>query len=72
MIVRSIHQPAYNRHKESGLAGQGPTKKGFAHQSGGKTFEEYLMEAFQGEVVQKGDWVSPKISDLSQKNLRRL
>ncbi|MCZ8156338.1 MAG: hypothetical protein O9264_09495 [Leptospira sp.] len=71
MIVRSIHQPAYNRHKESGLAGQGP-KKGFSQGSNGKTFEEYLTEAFQGEVVQNGNWVSPKLSDLGQKNLRRL
>ncbi|BDA79685.1 LIC12298 family protein [Leptospira kobayashii] len=70
MIVRSIHQPAYNR-KEGGLPGKGP-KKGFANNSGGKSFEEYLLEAFQGEVVQKGEWVSPKLSDLGQKNLRRL
>ncbi|WP_108976444.1 LIC12298 family protein [Leptospira ryugenii] len=71
MIVRSIHQPAYNRHKESGLSGQGP-KRGFASSQEGKTFEEYLMEAFQGEVVQKGDWVSPKLSDLGQRNLKRM
>ncbi|TGL61248.1 hypothetical protein EHQ58_05575 [Leptospira ognonensis] len=71
MIVRSIHQPAYNRHKESGLAGQGP-KKGFSQSNGGKTFEEYLTEAFQGEVVQKGEWLSPKLSEMGQKNLRRL
>ncbi|GBF42543.1 hypothetical protein EHQ96_11240 [Leptospira levettii] len=71
MIVRSIQQPAYNRHKDSGLAGQGP-KKGFAQNQSGKTFEEYLMEAFQGEVVQKGNWVSPNLSDLGQKNLRKM
>jgi hypothetical protein len=71
MIVRSIQQPAYNRHRDSGLAGQGP-KKGFSQNNGGKTFEEYLMEAFQGEVVQKGNWVSPDLSELGKKNLKRL
>lgn len=71
MIVRSIQQPAYNRHKDTGLPGQGP-KKGFSQNQSEKTFEEYLMEAFQGEVVQKGNWVSPNLSDLGKKNLRKM
>ncbi|XDD55072.1 hypothetical protein AB3N62_04485 [Leptospira sp. WS4.C2] len=71
MIVRSIQQPAYNRHKDQGLAGQGP-RKGFSQNQTGKTFEDYLMEAFQGEVVQNGEWVSPDLSTLGQKNLKRM
>ncbi|MDF3819291.1 hypothetical protein P3G55_05240 [Leptospira sp. 96542] len=71
MIVRSIQQPAYSSRRDSGLPGQGP-KKGFSQNSNGKTFEEYLMDAFQGEVVQNGTWVSPNLSDLGKKNLKRL
>ena len=37
-----------------------------------KTFEEYLSEAFQGEVVQNGAWFSSQISDLTKRNLKRI
>jgi len=70
MVIRSIQQPAYNRNRESGLAGQGARKA--LSSSGDKSFEQILLEAFQGEVVQKGAWVSPEVSPLGQRNLRRL
>ncbi len=71
MVIRSIQQPAYNRQKDSGLPGQGP-KRGFSQDNSGKSFEDYLLEAFQGEVVQKGAWVSPQVSEMGQRNLKRL
>ena len=70
MIIRSLQQPTYQR-SQSGIPGYGPSKKQGADQNG-KTFEDYLLEAFEGEVVQEGKWFSSNMSDLTKRNLERL
>lgn len=71
MVIRSLYQPVYQRDRKQGLPGAAPqTKPKF--DDGTKTFEEYLQESFQGEVVQKGTWFAPQISELSRSNLQKL
>ncbi|MCE9499625.1 MAG: hypothetical protein K8R21_03865 [Leptospira sp.] len=73
MIIRSLEQPVYNRQKKGGLPGAGLKAKGIPERENmGKSFEEYLTEAFKGEVVQQGAWFSDSLSDLSRKNLDRI
>jgi len=70
MIIRSLTQPEYQR-SQKGVPGYGPSRKASSSMDG-KSFEEYLMEAFQGEVVQDNSWFSSNMSDLSRRNLERL
>ncbi len=44
----------------------------FPKQADQKTFDQYLLDAFQGEVVQKGPDFSKRLSDLTRDNLIRL
>ena len=37
-----------------------------------KGFDQYLIEAFQGELVRENKSFSPKLSPLARKNLLRL
>jgi hypothetical protein len=71
MIIKSLEHPVYYRRKNGGLAGAGLKTKPIQEESS-KTFEEYLSEAFQGEVVQNGSWFSKSLSDLTVRNLRRI
>lgn len=69
MIVKQLESPVYYKKKRRALPGRGP------EQSSGdvrKSFEEYLTEAFSGEVVQKNQEFSSKLSNLARENLIRL
>ena len=70
MLVRSLYQPLHPRDRREGLPGAGPKKVRLDSIGSTKSFEEYLMEAFQGEVVQKGEWVSPRLSPNQYETLR--
>ena len=71
MIIKSLENPVYYRRKKGGLAGNQALKlKPVA--SATKTFEEFLTEAFQGEVVQTGTQFSKKLSDLTIRNLKKI
>ena len=69
MIVKKLESPVYHRRPRRSLAGRGGDNDSFAES---KSFDQYLIEAFQGEVVQKGDRFSGKVSALQQENLIRL
>jgi hypothetical protein len=71
MVIRSLYQPVYQRDRRQGLPGAAPQAKP-KFDDGNKTFEEYLTESFQGEVVQNGAWFAPQVSELSRKNLQNL
>lgn len=71
MIIKSLENPVYYRRKKGGLAGNTALKLKPATNVT-KTFEEFLMEAFQGEVVQTGNQFSKKLSDLTIRNLKRI
>lgn len=71
MVIRSLYQPVYQRDRKQGLPGSAPAVKSRLN-DGNKTFEEYLQESFQGEVVQQGTWFAPQVSELSRKNLQKL
>ena len=70
MIIRSLEQPTYNRKHKGGLPGFGPSKK--TTDQSGKSFEDFLTEAFQGEVVQEGSWTSANLTDLTRRNLHKI
>jgi hypothetical protein len=74
MVIRSLYQPVYHRERKNGLPGSAPTAVGSKPRldDGNKTFEDYLRESFQGEVVQQGTWFAPQISELSKRNLRKI
>ena len=69
MIVKKLESPVYHRRRQRSLPGRGVDNDSVG---GSKSFDQYLIEAFQGEVVQKGDRFSGKISALQQENLIRL
>jgi len=69
MVIRSIQQPGYQRNRETGLPGA-VAKRTLA--ASGKSFDQVLLEAFQGDVVQEGNWTSGQVSSLAQRNLDRM
>lgn len=72
MVIRSLDFPIYNRPKK-GLAGEGLQFKGAKKRvPQERTFEDFLIESFQGEVVQNGSWFSTKLSDRMKKNIKRI
>ncbi len=71
MIIRSLEHPVYYRRKKGGLSGAELKPKPVQDRYS-KTFEEYLTEAFQGEVVQNGAWFSNQLSDLTKRNLKKI
>ncbi|MEM7180578.1 MAG: hypothetical protein AAF518_06685 [Spirochaetota bacterium] len=38
----------------------------------GKTFEEYLLELFEGDLVQTGGMFTPIVSDLTMRNIEKI
>lgn len=74
MIIRSLENPVYSRKRKGGLPGAGPIHKAqySPKKDTGKSFEDFLQEAFDGEVIQKGAWFSNNITDLTKKNLRKI
>jgi hypothetical protein len=71
MVIKTLEYPVYHQGRKGGLAGEG-LKKGIPTKDFGKTFEEYLSDAFQGEKVQEGSWVSQNLTDLTKKNIRKI
>lgn len=72
MIMRSIQQPVYRRQKK-GLTGAGLGQLGIIDSPVmGKTFEEYLMELFQGDLIQNGPFFEPIVSELTLRNIQRI
>ncbi|XDD49495.1 hypothetical protein AB3N59_13935 [Leptospira sp. WS92.C1] len=74
MIIRSLQESANYQRKRGGLAGAGPNwrERSHAGEANLKSFADYLEEAFEGEVVQKGAWFSDSLSELSKNNLKRI
>ncbi|MCB1144203.1 MAG: hypothetical protein H7A24_06045 [Leptospiraceae bacterium] len=72
MVIKSLEYPVYYRRKQGGLAGQDFKQKEVKSANFGKTFEEYLSEAFEGEKVQDGSWFSSGLSDLTKRNLGKI
>ena len=70
MIIRSLENPIYYNRKKTGLAGAELKPKAISNED--KSFEEYLKEAFEGEVVQNGKWFSKNLSQLTLKNLQKI
>ena len=73
MMVHRADARVFHRQHRGALTGQGLDDNNRAHNQE-KGFEQYLIEAFQGEVVQNGDnfAASKKLSPLARKNLIRL
>ncbi len=69
MIVKKLESPIYYRKKRNALPGKGVDHH---RSSKSKSFDQYLLEAFDGDVVQDGDRFSRNISDLTRDNLIRL
>lgn len=70
MIVKSLEHPVYYKKKRQPLPGKGMDRNEKPQVQ--KTFDQYLMESFQGEVVQKGKDFSSDLSSLTKENLIRL
>ncbi len=68
MIVKTVESPVFYRKKRKGLPGKNPV----IAKKEEKSFDQYLVEAFGGEVVQKDKSFSRNISELTQENLIRL
>lgn len=69
MIVRKIDSQAFQKSKRQGLSGKSLYVK---PENCEKGFEQYLIEAFQGELVKEDQGFSAKLSPLARKNLLRL
>ncbi len=69
MIVRKLESPLYYRQqRREALPGRGYE----AVAANRKSFDQYLLEAFQGEVVQEGKRFSPRVSAVQRENLIQL
>jgi len=69
MIVKKLESPVYYRRHRQSLRGQGGAQAAPAMD---KSFDQYMLEAFQGEVVQEGKQFSKSVSSLTRENLIRL
>ena len=69
MVVKKLENPIYYRRNRQALPGKGVEISGRNHE---KTFDQYLLEAFDGEVVQNGGRFSKNISPMAKDNLIRL
>ncbi len=74
MIVRSISGPSYHGPRREALAGRGWDHKGLAHahQKGKRDFQQYLIDAFAGDLVQEGESMQARLSPLTKSKLLRL
>lgn len=71
MIIRTVQPPVYRRRKK-GLPGVG-LKLGIVEAKGlGRTFDDYLLDLFQGEIVQEGGRFSSSLSDMMIRNLQKI
>ncbi len=70
MIVRKLESPLYQKKKREPLAGQGFDHPSTANSE--KSFDQYLLEAFQGEVVAEDNRFHSKVSELQRENIIRL
>ena len=69
MIVKQMESPIYHRRKRESLPGKG-MESGAVNRE--KSFDQFLLEAFDGEVVQRGERFSSSVSQLQKENLIRL
>ena len=69
MIVKKLESPTYYRRQRKSLPGRGLEQP---PQEREKSFDQYLLEAFSGEVVQEGNKFSNSVSALTKENLVRL
>ena len=69
MIVKKINSQAFHRPKRQGLPGKGLYIRPKNQEKG---FDQYLIEAFQGELVKENRGFSARLSPLAHDNLLRL
>ena len=67
MIVKKMEGPIYYKKNREALAG-----KGVKSANKEKSFDQYLLEAFNGEMVQDGNKFSSTLSNMTRENLIRL
>lgn len=69
MIVKKMESPVYHKRNRDSLPGKGmEIRPGNAE----KSFDQYLLEAFNGEVVRDGSKYSNGLSTMTKENLIRL
>ncbi len=68
MIVKQAESPIYHRRKRASLPGKGVDARAVNRE---KSCDQYLIEAFSGEVVRESDRFN-NVSDLTRDNLIRL
>lgn len=68
MIVRKLESPLYRQQRREALPGRGYEPVA----ANRKSFDQYLLEAFQGEVVQEGKRFSARVSPMQRENLIQL
>ena len=69
MIVKKMESPVYHRRRRESLPGRGVESRSLDRD---KSFEQFLLEAFRGELVQEGKSFSKTVSPLTKENLIRL
>ena len=69
MIVTKMESPEYHRRRRAALPGRGVEANAVNQE---KSFDQYLLEAFQGDVVRDGNRFSGDVSNLQRDNLVRL
>jgi hypothetical protein len=73
MILKSLNNPNYQRNSREGLSGKAhPSQPPIVSANFSKTFEEALLELFEGEVVVDNSRVSPLLSDMTKRNLKKI
>lgn len=68
MVVRKMESPVYEKRRREALPGKGVERSS----SGPNGFEQYLLDAFEGEVVKEGNRFASHVSPLQKENIIRL
>ncbi|MCB1169428.1 MAG: hypothetical protein KDK25_03795 [Leptospiraceae bacterium] len=70
MIVRKMESPLYQKKRREPLTGKGVEVPSAANSE--KSFDQYLLEAFEGEVVRQDSQFKADLSELQRENIIRL
>lgn len=72
MIQKSLEFPVYSRKAKGGLSGAGEKNQKIESANFARTFEDSILELFQGEVVQENSRFSNQLTDLTIRNLKKI
>jgi hypothetical protein len=72
MILKSLKYPMYERNSKGGLSGKGELLPNIVSANFSKTFDEAILDLFEGEVVMENSRFSPELSEMTKRNIQKI